>query len=51
VHIEEALWINTVIKQNHKIITKVLNVGSSTDKFRKFLQPHIDKYIFRYFKE
>ena len=50
-HIEEALWINTVIKQNHKIITKVLNVGSSTDKFRKFLQPHIDKYIFRYFKE
>jgi len=51
VHIEEALWINKVIKQNHKTISKVLNVGSSTEKFRRFVQPHIHKYIFKHLKE
>ena len=50
-HLEEAIWINDIINKNQKNIKKLLNVGSSTAKFRKILQPHIDKYIFKNLRE
>lgn len=46
-HLQEAIWINQIINKNQKNIKKLLNVGSSTKEFRKILQPHIDKYIFK----
>ncbi len=49
-HIEEAIWINTVIKKRSYQINKLLNIGSSTLEFRTVLQPHIDKYIFKFLK-
>ena len=50
-HLQEAIWINQIINKNQKNIKKLLNVGSSTEEFRKILQPHIDKYIFKNLRE
>ena len=45
-HIEEAIWINSIIKKKSSQIKKLLNIGSSTLEFRTVLQPHINQYIF-----
>lgn len=45
--IEEAKWFNQEIQSmDDSIVFPMLNVGSSTDKFRKNKQPWIDEYIF-----
>lgn len=47
---EEAILIGKII---NKLPTpkNVLDIGSSTAKFRKIVQPHIDKYIFSYLRD
>jgi hypothetical protein len=49
-HIEEAIWINSVTKKNNYRIKKLLNIGSSTLEFRTIAQPHINQYIFKSLK-
>jgi|TARA_B110000971_G_C20009392_1_gene500829 SAM-dependent methyltransferase len=50
-HIEEAIWIGSIIEKNSHTIKKILNTGSSTLEFRTIAQPHIDQYIFKPLKE
>ena len=49
-NLEGAMLIGRII---NKLPTpkNVLNIGSSTAKFRKIDQPYIDKYIFRLFRD
>ena len=50
-HIQEAIWFNKKIKSYKKSLKKVINVGSSTKKFREQDQPHISFYIFNLLKK
>ena len=44
---EEALWVKNSIAQFENIGNRMIaNIGSSTDYFRKKIQPHIHEYIF-----
>lgn len=50
--IEEAKWLSNVIsKMEPSKIYPLLNIGSSTEKFRKVTQPWIDQYLFAPAKE
>ena len=49
---EEAQWIGEVLSEFTEIsISPVLEIGSSTAKFREVIQPHIDKFIHRPMKQ
>lgn len=45
--IEEAKWLGEYICSLEENCFPVLNVGSSTEEFRKHVQPYIDEYIFK----
>ena len=50
--IEEAKWFGLKIESlDDSIVFPMLNVGSSTDRFRKIKQPWIDEYIFKPIRE
>jgi SAM-dependent methyltransferase len=50
--LEEAKWFSHKISLlNPQAIFPMLNVGSSTEKFRRVELPWIDQYIFRPFRE
>lgn len=44
----EAIWLSTKINDLGRLETSpLLNIGSSTEKFRKKTQPWIDNYLFK----
>lgn len=46
--IEEAQWFGRIIGLiGADVIYPMLNVGSSTEEFRKVDQPYIDEYLFK----
>ena len=49
--IEESIWIANNILKLANPCHKLLNIGSSTTKFRNHIQPHITKNIFKPLKE
>lgn len=49
--IEESIWIANNILKLAKPSQKLLNIGSSTGKFRNQIQPHITKNIFKPLEE
>ena len=49
--IEESIWIANNILKLANPGQKLLNIGSSTVKFRNQIQPHINKNIFKPIKE
>lgn len=45
--ISDAKWLGEVLPQfSEEEISPVLNIGSSTKKFREIDQPHINEYVF-----
>jgi len=49
--IEESIWIANNILKLANPSQKLLNIGSSTGKFRNLIQPHINKNIFKPIEE
>lgn len=48
----DALWLGEVLPNfSNDDISPILNIGSSTKKFREVDQPHIDKYVFKPLEE
>lgn len=45
--VQEALWIRAVLGEFAPQRGTVLDLGSSTEEFRRLQQPHIDFYVFR----
>ena len=47
-HIEEAWWIRSALeKYSDAELSTLLNIGSSTKKFRSVDQPYIENGLFR----
>ncbi len=50
--VTDAKWLGEVLpKFSNDEISPILNIGSSTKKFREVDQPHIAKYVFRPLEE
>ena len=49
--LKEAIWVNNILKKIKDIKNKIVfDFGSSTDNYRRTIQPYIEKYIFSYLK-
>ncbi len=49
--VEEAKWLGEKLCALGKEYFPMVNIGSSTEVFRKQIQPHIDEYIFKPLEE
>ena len=44
--VEEAQWIRAVLEECGPSAGTVIDLGSSTEEFRRLQQPHIDYFVF-----
>jgi hypothetical protein len=49
---EEAKWLSGALKDMHpKLVSPMLDLGSSTRQFRRKIKPYIHEYIFKHLLE